>query len=290
LDPAGSVDPATAARRTLTGSVNYRERSHRGHDRSLHENIPSSDLNIARNPNPAEALPYTTSPKSARQKCRSCHAKAPFPTRLLPFSNSRVPCQNCSPSLFTVGDLQCLERCFSSCPKKVAVTFGCTYLKADLRVKCRENGMQAIDRGRFKVSDRFRCSSLIIEPPPSTRTSRPKTNERTNDNHECKFSVASHVHHHDEAALATLPRFQVCADRARSLARAAHTPPSPRSRTPALRLCSPRSSDSNHGTHAIPFPASPHPFSSAFGPLSCNRWGKPFAIHTPRPRLVSTRS
>jgi hypothetical protein len=130
FDRAGSVDLATAARRSLTGSINNPEcghHGHRGHDHRLHENIPSPDLNIARNPNPAEAPPCTTSPKSARQKCRSCHVEAPKLTRLLPLSNSRVPCQNCSPSLFTVGDLQC-QRCFSSCPKKVAVTFGCTYL------------------------------------------------------------------------------------------------------------------------------------------------------------------
>jgi hypothetical protein len=121
-----------AARRSLTGSINNHERGHRGHDRRLHENIPSPDLNIARNPNPAEAPPCTNSPKSAIQKCCSCHAEAPFPTRLLPFSNSRDPCHNCSPSLFTVGDLQCLQRCFSSCPKNVAVTFGCTYLNSYL--------------------------------------------------------------------------------------------------------------------------------------------------------------
>jgi hypothetical protein len=125
-----------AARRSLTGSINNHERGHRGHDRRLHENIPSPDLNIARNPNPAEAPPCTNSPKSATQKCRSCHAEAPFPTCLLPFSNSRDPYQNCSPSLFTVGDLQCLQRCFSSCSKKVTVTFRCTYLTGD------ERGMQ----------------------------------------------------------------------------------------------------------------------------------------------------
>jgi hypothetical protein len=53
FDPVGSIDLAMVVCRTFTGSVNNHDSGHPGHDRSGDEIIPSSDLKIATNPNPA---------------------------------------------------------------------------------------------------------------------------------------------------------------------------------------------------------------------------------------------